>query len=49
MMVSERLIAIFFAYGRNMERCTGYEGIYQVSNLGRCKSLDRVYFIKRNN
>ena len=26
----------------------GYEGLYQVSNLGRIRSLDRVVVTKRN-
>lgn len=27
----------------------GYEGLYQVNNLGRCKSLDRVLLVKGYN
>lgn len=27
----------------------GYEGIYEASNLGRIKSLERIWFCKKNN
>lgn len=32
-----------------MENIVGFEGIYQISNLGRLRSLDRILSIKRFN
>jgi hypothetical protein len=43
---SERWLSLENLEGENWRDIQGYEGLYQVSNLGRVKSLDRVIHYK---
>ena len=41
--INPRLIDWRYKYGRNLERYKGYEGLYQISNFGSVKSLNKNF------